>query len=202
MVPAHNAPVLIVVGGWPGAGKTTLAYRLGPHLGLPVFTKDDVKERLFDTLGIGDREWSKRLGRASIAILEHQLEATLAGGHSVVGECNWDPDLSKPQLGGIVQRTGAVSFVIAVQGEPEVIRERYRHRAETGERHPGHLDELLTDELAATVTGPYTPPDLGGERIDVDLTDLGEPAMSVALDAITEALEVAAPHALQHRARE
>lgn len=201
MVPAHDAPVLIVVGGWPGAGKTTLAWRLGERIRVPVFTKDDVKERLFDTVGVGDREWSKRLGRAAIAILEHQLEATLGAGVSVVGECNWDAELSEPQLGGIVERTGAVPFVVTVQADPEVIRERYAQRAERGERHPGHLDELLVDELAELVTGPYRPPDLGGSRIDVDLTDLGDPAMSVALDAITQALEVAAPHALQHRPR-
>ena len=201
MVRAHP-PVLIVVGGWPGAGKTTLACRLGERIGLPVFTKDDIKERLFDTVGVGDRDWSKRLGRASIAILEHELEATLAAGCSVVGECNWDPDLSAPQLGAIIERTGATAFVVAVQGDPEVIRERYRRRAESGERHPGHLDDFLVDELAAIVTGPYEPPDLGAARVDVDLTDLGEAPMSAALDAITEALEVAAPHTLQHRPRE
>jgi hypothetical protein len=166
---------------------------------LAVFTKDDVKERLFDTLGLGDRDWSTRLGRASIAILEHQLEATLRAGQSVVGECNWDAELSAPQLGAIVERTRAVPFVVAVQGEPDVILARYRRRAETGERHPGHLDGLLVDELAATVTGPYTPPELGGTRVDVDLTDLSDAAMSAALDSVAQALEVAAPHALQHR---
>jgi predicted kinase len=192
-------PVLIAVGGWPGAGKTTLAYRLGERVGLPVFTKDDVKERLFDTIGVGDRAWSKRLGRASIAILEHQLEATLAAGNSVIGECNWDPRFSEPQLRAILERTSATAFVVAVQGDAEVIRARYRKRADDGERHPGHLDDLLVGELAEVVVGPYTPPALGGGRIDVDLTDVREPAMSAALDAITQALEVAAPYALENR---
>ncbi len=85
-----NSLLLVVVAGWPAAGKTTLAREFGVRLGLPVFTKDDVKELLFDTLGVGDRAWSKRLGHASIKVLEYQLETVLAAGQSVVGECNWD----------------------------------------------------------------------------------------------------------------
>lgn len=193
-------PVLIVVGGWPGAGKTTLAYQLGERLGLPVFTKDAVKERLFDGVGVGDREWSKRLGRASIAILQYQLEVTLAAGGSVIGECNWDADLSAPELRAILHRTDASGFVVAVHGDPEVIMDRYRRRTERGERHPGHLDALLVDELGPLVADPYVPPDLGGGRIDVDLTDMSDGAMSAALDAVAQAFEVAAPHAREDRA--
>ena len=41
----------ILVAGPPASGKTTLARQLSTLMALPVFSKDHIKERLFDTLG-------------------------------------------------------------------------------------------------------------------------------------------------------
>ena len=38
-----------------------------------MVSRDSFKELLVDTLGIGDREWSRRLGRASLALTHHTL---------------------------------------------------------------------------------------------------------------------------------
>ena len=46
---------LIIVTGAPGTGKTTLALDLSRRLGLPVLSRDDLKERLFDRIGWKDR---------------------------------------------------------------------------------------------------------------------------------------------------
>ena len=43
-------PLLIIVNGLPGTGKTTLARRLAADLGLPTFSRDGLYETLYDAL--------------------------------------------------------------------------------------------------------------------------------------------------------
>ncbi|MFT3874916.1 MAG: AAA family ATPase [Propioniciclava sp.] len=58
----------VLVGGWPGSGKTTLARALADELGIDYLAKDEVKEALMDQLGApGSVEESQRIGRAAVA---------------------------------------------------------------------------------------------------------------------------------------
>jgi predicted kinase len=53
----------------PGPGKTALAEALSSELGSALLAKDEIKERLFDTLGTGDVEWSRQVGTATYVLL-------------------------------------------------------------------------------------------------------------------------------------
>jgi dephospho-CoA kinase len=58
----------VLVGGWPAAGKTTLARALAAELGFAYLAKDEVKEALMDALGAPSTvEESRELGRAAVA---------------------------------------------------------------------------------------------------------------------------------------
>jgi predicted kinase len=85
-------PLLVVVTGAPGPGKTTVAQALAAELELPLVTKDDVKEALFDALGTGDREWSRRLGRAAYDVLFVMARRLLEAGTSCVLESNFSTE--------------------------------------------------------------------------------------------------------------
>ena len=78
----------IVVSGLPGSGKTALARALAGELRIPLLSKDVIKEALYDGLGIGDVEWSKRLGRASMDV-PFALASETPG---AVLESFWDPE--------------------------------------------------------------------------------------------------------------
>ena len=60
---------LIVVSGAPGTGKSTIARELGAALRLPVLSLDPIKEALADVLGLGDEDWSNRVGDAAAEVV-------------------------------------------------------------------------------------------------------------------------------------
>src|SRR5687767_1213290 len=60
---------IVVLTGRPATGKSALAALLHARYGWPVLAKDVLKESLLDTLGDGDRKWSRQLSDASFELL-------------------------------------------------------------------------------------------------------------------------------------
>jgi predicted kinase len=149
---------LLIILGSPAGGKTTLARRLAEAFGIPCLCKDDVKEALFDALGTGDREWSRRLSRASFAALARLAEAQMAAGLSCIVEGNFRREHAAA-LAGVLVRRGGSSIQVRCLAEPEELRRRFEGR----QRHPGHLDQALIEELEVD-PGPFL--DLPGMRLD------------------------------------
>jgi len=171
------APLIVFVGGAPGAGKTTLAVALAAALGLPLVAKDAIKEPLMDILGAPDIEASRRIGRATYAVLFALAGAAVSAGSGVVVESNFHRERSAEALVELAARGRAV-FVHCVV--PDALR---RARYATRARHPGHFDRALLAAWDDDVS-IFEPPDRAGiERIDVDTSgpvDVGALARCVA----------------------
>ncbi|HTK04116.1 MAG TPA: ATP-binding protein [Candidatus Eisenbacteria bacterium] len=166
--------VLIIVSGPPGAGKTTLASSLSELLGVPLLTKDGIKEALFDSLGWNDRTWSKSLGAASIELLYRLIDAQLKAGIPVIVEANFK-GVAADRLGKLLKNHAAFPVQIACTAREDVLDARMRERWTSGKRHPGHNDvETINEKSPGWSAAEYGILPLGGSVYRVDTTDFSK----------------------------
>ena len=178
-------PFLLIVSGLPCAGKTSIAERLADELGLPLMTKDGIKELLFDALGWKDREWSKQLSQASVELLLYFAESQLAAGNSLIIECNFQPHLAAPRLRAMQAHYTATLFQVYCRADTEALYERFKVR--TGKRHPGHVDEQYLAEFHAQLSQTSQETlDLGCPVVVVDTTDFQKVDYPTLLKAVRD----------------
>jgi len=130
---------VIVISGRPGTGKTTLARHLRDELGLPLLSRDEFKESLFDTYGWSTREHSRDLGRKAYALLWSTGKTMTSTSQSFILESNFDPEISGPHLLELVAGDTARLLEIYCRCDDDVLLPRLRARNNSGTRHPGHL---------------------------------------------------------------
>lgn len=165
-------PHLIIVTGHPASGKTTLASRLATDLNFPCLVRDDIKEKLFDTLGWSDREWSKKLGRTTYELIYLFSEIQLRVGCSFLLEFNFDSEMVTPRFLEIKRKHYFYPIQIVLEADDEILLARFQRRADSGERHPGNVDHTLLDEYRARLAqGPYRPLNIGGSVIRASTND-------------------------------
>ena len=162
-------PVLVLVSGAPGSGKTTLAARLATDLRLPLLTKDAIKEALLDAVAAPDRARSRELGAAAFAVLYAVVGRLLDADVGAVAEGNFRRGSSEEDLRPLAAR--ARTRLVHCETGPEATIRRYAERAARGERHPGHHDGAALADLRRDLdAGIYAPLELGVPTLRVDTT--------------------------------
>src|SRR5690349_503823 len=155
----------VLVGGWPGSGKTTLSHALAAEFGVACLSKDEFKQDLMDRLGApATVEESRELGvMAVVAALRAAEEHTAA-----VIDSTWYP-YSLP----LVRRLPGPFVEVRCLLPVTLAQERYHRR----ERDPRHLDGHRTDaelwghEVSVLGVGPLVEVDTSGP---VDIASVAE----------------------------
>jgi len=165
-------PLVLIVCGAPGTGKTTLARKLAPTLRLPLIARDDLKESLFETLGWSTVEWSQRLGQATYELVYLLIERLLEARCSLLVETPFDPDWANPRFQALQARHPFQPAQVFLFTQTDLLRQRYAQRVDNGERHPGHVDRLRMGEFnTVELARRNRPLDLDGPVFHVDTTD-------------------------------
>ncbi len=165
---ASKESTLVIVGGAPASGKSTLSRQLSRDLRIPVFSKDDFKESLFDAIEYRDREWSKRLGKASFELLVMCARKLVSSGGSCIVESTFRPgdglyfeDIRRSHSNRVLQ--------VFCRASVDEICERFHRRMNEGSRHPGHCDESNDEELIHLMnSGEFVPLEVDGLLIQIN----------------------------------
>lgn len=180
---------VVIVTGPPCSGKTHLGHQIAERFALPFFTKDTLKEALFDRLGCGDASWSASLSLASYDLLMVIARSELTAGRSFVLESNFRPaDWDRP-LRALRDELPFEPIQIYCHAEVEALMARFRARWASGERHPGHIDTDAQTAIEASVrAGRYGPLEIGGHLLDIDTTDFARIDEAALLDQLAHLL--------------
>lgn len=132
-------PHHIIVTGIPASGKSTVGHAVAAALELPMLDKDKILEDLFNSQGVGNAEWRRRLSRAADEALK---EMALHSGGAVITSW-WRHPTSQVDSGTPVEWLSSLPGVVVELHcvcRPQVAAERFLSR----KRHEGHLDRLKT----------------------------------------------------------
>lgn len=161
-----NRPSLIIIGGIPGSGKTTLGNKLAKHFGLPILNKDGIIELLFEEIGVEENEKNiPQLRSATYKILCYAAEQICLAGDSLIIEGNFNSESGTPELLGLIKKGLSEVFLIECICSKEVAFDRFKKRHDTEERHQLHPRRDTLEEYAKRF--------LDGR--DYSLSVLGEP---------------------------
>jgi predicted kinase len=145
--PAH----LLLLTGAPATGKTQLAAALAPRYRACRCSKDEIKELLFDALGTGDADYSRRLSDASFALLFAFLPRLLLPGRLLMLEGNFRPgEHEAPFMPLLSLDRTRFGQVWCRAGEPTRATRLAARAADPG-RHRGHRDGQADPSMAAAV---------------------------------------------------
>ena len=166
-------PLVVIVGGAPATGKTTLAGPLADALGLPLLSKDLIKESLMNSFAVIDIAMSERIGGAAWELLFLITGCLLDARMGFVVEGNFEARASD-RLRRVAQQSRAVQVICRCSDS--LGQERYERRASAAGRHPGHMDaaRILRGQRPVSDFGPFA---LGIPVLVVDTTDDYHPGL-------------------------
>ncbi|MGA8112498.1 MAG: AAA family ATPase [Actinocatenispora sp.] len=148
---------VVLVNGFSGAGKSTLARRLSRALGLPLYSKDVIKETLADHLGevyLTDGAEARRLGAAASETMWSLTADSPAG---CVLESAW-LGTAEYAVAGLTRAGVRTPLEVWCDVPVDLARRRVAQR---WPRHPVHVGEPHSAERWAYWASVATPLALG-----------------------------------------
>lgn len=145
---------VIMVGGGPGVGKTTLADRLGVHFGYPVLATDEIRKDLTGTprhehrfAAPGEGIYDPSVSDRAYTEQRREAELLLRAGNGVVLDASWTDDRHRRAARELARECGAEVVEIECVLDPVIARERIARRLANPD-NPSDATPDLVDYMA------------------------------------------------------
>ncbi|MEV0354289.1 AAA family ATPase [Nonomuraea sp. NPDC050680] len=175
-----GAVTLVLVGGTPATGKTTIAAAMADRLGYTLLNSDRVRKELAGITpeqpapapfgeGIYSREWTERTYQELLS----RAERLLRHGEPVILDASWSDAEQRETAERLARRTFSDLVALRCTALPQLIAERLAHRT-------GAMSDA-DQAIATAMTAKAAPwPD----AIEIDTSVSSEQALGRALAAI------------------
>ncbi|WP_241998341.1 AAA family ATPase [Kribbella sp. VKM Ac-2569] len=173
----QSKPMLVVVSGPPGTGKTTLAHRIAVAIGCPAICRDEIKEGMAHATpgfvpGPGDP-----LTMRTLSTFFDVLGLLIGRGTTVVAEAAFQDRLWNPGLSPLLGRADV--RIVHCTVPAEVALERITTRSSSDPRRSAHEDAQISADARLRTHNSFQPIDLPVPSITLDTT--AEPSIEEVL---------------------
>ena len=137
-------PVLIVIGGFAGAGKTTIATRLSGSFNYPVFSSDVINDALRPALNKNFHDVSP----IAYEVMWHLVRKQLAAGVTTIADTHMAAPRTWESLDALKRDMPRITVLpIILQATLETHRTRIEERGRTNKAHLNLGGDKLEDVL-------------------------------------------------------
>lgn len=151
-----SKPLLILLYGFPGAGKTYFARQLCEQIQAAHVQGDRIRSELFDQPRY-DKEENNVIGQ----LMDYMTEEFLAAGLSVVYDINAMRHSQRHTLREMARHHKAQPILVWFQIDPETafVRAMKRDRRHADDKYAGPMDQTTFETLASNMQNPNTTED-------------------------------------------
>ena len=179
MIRMNPKPKCVIVTGRPGAGKSTLAAKLGRQLWMPVISRDEIKEGFVNTFGVKHDQLPPGTNGVVTEFFFDVVEQYLRNQVSIVIEAAFQHPIWATHIAAIENLSLPMFIICDVPGAVAASRHLQRGLDDANREfyHGDKRVEIYKQTGVIAAAGEYQTPDFDCPTLHVDTSDEYAPEM-------------------------